>query len=99
MSAGFQIIANGGWRIYHRFGRPKTRLCAFLSIVWLPVGAVAVFLGSSEARVGFGWWPYGLAVVAEIVFLALAIVFWLTEKPRPIREEHANSTADPRHLH
>jgi hypothetical protein len=60
---------------------------------------MAVFLGSLEAGAGFAWWPYGLAVVAEIVFLALAIVFWLTEKPRPIREEHANFITDPRHLH
>ncbi|HEY4260791.1 MAG TPA: hypothetical protein VGM98_11555 [Schlesneria sp.] len=78
------IISGGGWNKQQVLVRPKARLFLILSSIW-PAMAIAV-CGSFIAR-----WPHlsvylhwllTALLVPELVLVAFAVTFWLTEAPR-----------------
>jgi hypothetical protein len=80
MSTQVQIIAGGGWFTRRVVRRPTARFLTFLSIVWLPVASFGSFLFWSELTGSCSWrWLYGLAVLPEPAFIAVALLFWLTD--------------------
>jgi hypothetical protein len=101
MVAAAKIIEGGGWFTRQVVVRPKARFFTFLSIVWLAVGGFGLFLFWSGAADDFSaWrWLYAFPVLPEPVFIALAIVFWITEEPRAVSERCQNPDPDLRTLH
>jgi hypothetical protein len=86
-SSGAQIVHGGGWSIHQIVGRPKARFFAFLSIMWLFVSVIA----------SMAIWPpdhpllsfqlaarcvCGVLVALQAVFVLLAVMFLIFEKPR-----------------
>lgn len=100
-NAELQIVAGGGWVTRHVVARAKARFFTFLSVIWLPVAAVGGFLSpfSPDGAAFAGAWLYGLAVILEVIFIALAVLFWLMEEPRPVKEQRQNLNSDPRKLY
>ena len=77
-----------GWMAKYTIGRPKARLCVFLSVIWATVATIGVLLlwqPDSSAEVSELYYLGWVLVVPEPVFIALAFFFWLTEQPRKIR--------------
>ncbi len=101
MDTELQIVAGGGWVTRHVVARAKARFFTFLSVVWLPAAAVGGFLSwfSPDGGAFAGTWLSGLAVLLEVVLMALSVLFWLTEEPRAATERHQNLNSDPRKLY
>ena len=75
------------------FGRPIARFFGFLSIVWLflsftPVSLLFAF-GTlwikTEPSLSYICW---FLIIPHPIIVALAIYFWLTEKPRNYEEDY-----------
>lgn len=84
MKAEAPILAGGGSVRASR--RPRFRLFFLISLLWLPVaflGAIAAWAGKDGELAKPGW----LLVALEPVFLALAVLFRLTESPREVWEQ------------
>ena len=81
--------------------RPKARFFTFLSVVWLPVVGLGFLLFSAEsANTGSEWsWAYLLPALPELVSIAVAAFYWITEEPRSTRERHPNPDFDLRKLY
>jgi len=96
------IVHGGGWVRRQSVGRPKTRLFAFLSLVWLGVCVCAsapFWLDNWPPTFSDGEWLCLLLMLPEPVFIVLTIVFALTEQPRNITEHIPNPDHDIRKLY
>jgi hypothetical protein len=84
-----QIVAGGGWNVREVYGRPKARFCGFLATVWSPVFVVSLIaIGATWGNPLGTFWLKSLCVlfiVAQLVFLTLALAFWLFEVPKTFR--------------
>ena len=100
MAPELQIIEGGGWHTRQTIVRPKARLFTLLSVAWLAVVGFGLFLFWSELVNASSWrWLYLLTGLPEPVFIVLAVVFRVTEEPRPINERRGNPDVDPRKLY
>jgi hypothetical protein len=101
MAGAGQIVEGGGWFARQVVVRPKARFFTFLSVVWLAVIGLGLFLVWSGPADDFsGWrWLYAFPVLPEPAFIALAIVFWITEEPRSVSERYPNPHFDLRKLY
>ena len=81
-------MQGGGWTNRETIGRPKARICGFLSIVWLLVFAPAcILLWAFWGEPPFSsWikWLCGILLIPQPVFMMLAVGFWYFERPRKI---------------
>lgn len=96
-----RIVSGGGWLIRRTVGRPKARLFAFVSVLWLFVAIPASLLfwsGLPEALSGTAWLCLSL-VVLEPVFVVLAVGFWICERRRTIVSLQPNPDYDHRNLY
>jgi hypothetical protein len=78
------IVSGGGWSKQQVLVRPKARLFLILSSIWL--GIAIASLGSFSAlwpqlSAHLGWF-FAALLVPELVLVAFAVTFWLTEAPR-----------------
>jgi hypothetical protein len=82
-------------------GRPRARFFGFLSVIWLGVSICASFPFWDGWPQSFGSleWLCGALIVPQPLFVVLALVFLLTEQPRPITEGHPNPDHDIRKLY
>lgn len=82
----------GSWTVRQTVRKPKTRFLTLLSCVWLfvAVGASFPFWHGWPASLSDLEWFCGLMIVLEPVFVVLAVVLWLTERPLFIKEQHRN---------
>lgn len=95
------IAANGGWVTRRVASRPRTRFFGFLSVVWL-FAAIPASLSLWD-----GWpqsfdqlkWLCAVLLLLQPLWIVLAVVFWLTEKPRLISKLQPNPNYDPRKLY
>jgi hypothetical protein len=96
-----EIVYRGGWIVRQIVGRPKARLFGFLSIIWLLVSVAASFGLRAQWPPSFSGLNLLCAVLLafQLVFIVLAVVFWLVEQPRTIIEQHPNPDYDPRNLY
>lgn len=82
------IIHGGGWTAREIVGRPKTRFCGFLSVIWLFVFLPALILlwalWSSPVSPDWATWLCVILLIPEPLFLLFAFFFRLFEKPRTI---------------
>lgn len=82
----------GSWTVREIVRRPKTRFFTLLACVWVIVAAGASFPfwhGWPTSFSGLEWFCTAL-ILMEIVFAVAAIGFWMTERPRIVREQHRN---------
>ena len=82
----------GSWTVRETVRRPRTRFFALLSCLWLIVAFGASFPfwhGWPESFSGWEWFC-SLLIVLELLFVIVAIVFWFTERPRIMSEQHRN---------
>lgn len=93
------FINGGGWIVHEAFGRPKARLFAFLSLVWCLVCVVAGMLVYSEEMSLIYRWACVALLTLEPVFIVLAIVFAIFEKPRAFRGYLPNPDYDASNLY
>lgn len=101
MKSHSHIVAGGGWVTRQSMGRPRARLFGFLSVLWLGVSICASF------PFWDGWphafseleWVCGALLIPQPVFIALTLLFLLTEKRRPITEQPPNPDYDIRKLY
>jgi hypothetical protein len=101
MKSSIQIVEGGGWVTRQFVGRPRARFFGFLSVIWLGVSLCAscpFWFGWPES---FGYWEWfcGALLVAQPVFVVLAVVFLVTEQPHTIVEKHRNPDYDIRKLY
>jgi hypothetical protein len=89
MKCSAQIVHGGGWLTRQTIGRPRARFFGFLSLVWLAVSICASFPFWDGWPQTFGWmeWLCSVLLIPQPVFVVLAVVFLLTEKPRTIIEQ------------
>ena len=101
MKSSTQIVHGGGWITRQTVGRPRARFFGFLSLIWLGVslGASFPFLDGWPDSFGYLEWLCSTLLVAQPVFVVLAIVFLLTEHPRTIVEHDPNPDYDIRKLY
>ena len=101
MKSSAQIVHGGGWLTRETVGRPRARLSGFLSLIWLSVSVVASVPFWEGWPQVFDWLECVCIalMVPQPVFAMLAVVFLLTEQPRPIIEEHPNPDCDDRKLY
>jgi len=95
------IVEGGGWITRQTVGRPRARFFGFLSVIWLfiSIGASFPFWDGWPQSFGYMEWLCSVLLVPHPVFVMLAVVFLLTEKPRTITEEHSNPEYDIRKLY
>ena len=103
-----EIIAGGGWRVEHHRLRPKALWFIGISAAWSTFWIIAALAGIFDqgAQSFFHWivadWPgraYGLCLLLHPVFIVLAVIFWLTEKPRDVAIRGQSPDYDPRNLY
>ncbi len=101
MKANQAFVHGGGWVIRQRVGRPMMRFFAFAALVWLCVAVIAgMLLWAAPADVPGGlWWACVFSVALEPVFVVLAVLCRLFEKPRTVVEQVANPNCDDRNLY
>jgi len=99
---GPQIVAGGGWTKRETIGRPKARICGFLSIIWLLVFVPAcILLWAFWSGPPSSWWLKwlcGILLIPQPVFMVLAFLFRLFEQPRSITITERAKPADWRVL-
>jgi len=101
MKSNAHIVEGGGWITRQTVGKPRARLFGFLAIIWLLISICASFPfwdGWPQSFTGLDW-LCTLLLLPQPVLFVLAIVFWLTEQPRAIREQHPNPDHDIRKLY
>jgi hypothetical protein len=101
MKSSIQIVEGGGWITRQNVGRPRARFFGFLSVIWLGVSLCASFPFWDAWPESFGYleWVCGALLVPQPLFVVLAVVFWLTEQPCTIVEQHRNPDYDIRKLY
>jgi hypothetical protein len=79
-----------GWTTHQIVGRPKARFFGSLSVLWffLSILAAIPIWADWPKRFTRVDWLCVAVVAAHLVFIVLAIVFWLTEQPRTFTERH-----------
>jgi hypothetical protein len=101
-----EIIAGGGWHVEHHRLRPKALWFTGISAAWSAFWIIAAVTGPSDpgTQSFFHWsvadWVarvYGLLLFHPI-FIVLAIIFWVTEKPRDVAIR-TRSGCEPRKLY
>src|SRR5262249_49278290 len=95
------IVAVGGWVTRQTVGRPKARFFGFLAVAWLCVscGASFPFWGGWPESFGSLEWIGAALVMPQPVFMVLAVVFLIKERPRTILQKHPNPDYDIRKLY
>ena len=96
------IVAGGGWVRRQSVGKPKTRLFTFISVVWLGVSlcaSIPFWLDTWPPSFSGLEWLCLLLMAPQVVFIALATAFALTENPRSITEHIPNPDYDLRKLY
>jgi hypothetical protein len=101
MKSSTQIIAGGGWMTRQMVGKPRARFFGFLSVIWLAVtiGASFPFWDGWPDSFGSGERLCSVLLVLHLVFIVLALVFLLTERPRRFAEHLPNSPRDLRKMY
>jgi len=101
MKSSAQIVDGGGWLTRQAIGRPRARFFGLLSFIWLGVSVGASFPFWDGWPPSFGWleWLCGALLVPQPVFVVLAVVFLLTERPRTIIKNRPNPDYDIRKLY
>lgn len=96
MKSSIQIIEGRGWITRNTVGRPRARFCAFLSVIWLGVSLCASlpFWDGWPDSFGSLEWLCSALLVAQPIYVVLAIVFRLTEKPGSTVERNRNPDYD-----
>jgi hypothetical protein len=77
-------------------------MCGFLSIFWMGMAAGGSYPYWEGWPTSFGWidWLISALLVGPLpVFLGLAVVFWIAEKPRTILVELPSGDHDLRKLY
>jgi hypothetical protein len=79
----------------------KRGFFAFISVAWLAVVGFGLLLFWAEPASdnSHSRWLYLLTGLPEPIFIGLAVLFWLTEEPRTVKERHSNPDFDPRKLY
>ena len=101
MGIDVKLVHGGGWFTRQTIGRPKARLFTFLSIIWLCVSIPAsmpFWLGLPGPFFAVHW-LCTLLLLPHPVFVVLAIIFSLSERPRTITEAVPNPDRDIRNLY
>jgi hypothetical protein len=96
------IVHGGGWVKRQTVARPRTRLFALISLVWLGVAlpaSIPFWLSNSQSPwLGTEWFCFFLMLL-ELVWVGLTILFAKTEKPREISAWIPNPNHDIRKLY
>src|SRR6188474_3174616 len=101
MKSHSDIVESGGWITRQTIGRPRARFFGFLSVIWLfvSIGASFPFWDGWPQSFGYLEWLCSVLLVPQPVFVVLAVVFLLTERPHIITEQHPNPDYDIRKLY
>ncbi len=101
MKTNSSFVHGGGWIRREVIGRPKARFFGFLSVVWLLVSVCASipFWCPWPQRVTDLDWLCVLLIAPHPVFIVLALVFRLTERPRTIVQRRVHPDCDARNLY
>ena len=101
MKSHAPIVCNGGWITCEVSVRPRARFCGNLSAWWTGFSAIAslpFWEGWSQPLTPLHW-ICAAAMLPLPVLLIATLVFRLTESPRVLSEEAANSDYNPRNLY
>ena len=96
------FVEGGGWTKHQSVGRPKTRLFAMLSLLWLVPSVLAVlafYKFDWHTSFSDGEWMGVLIPLPEPVFIILTIVYAFVEKPKSITSHLPNPDYDIRNLY
>jgi hypothetical protein len=102
MKSRNQIVDGGGWVKSQSGGKPKTRLFAVLSVIWLGVcvsASAPFWLDDWPPSFSKAEWLCLLLMLPEPIFIVMAVKFALTEKPRNITTIIPNPDYDIRKLY
>ena len=97
-----QFVKGGGWIKHQSVGRPRTRLFAILSLIWLIPSSLLVaslIQGGWPASFSDPKWFCVLLLIPELIFIVLAIGYAVVEKPKTITIHHPNPDHDIRKLY
>ncbi|MDB5342579.1 MAG: hypothetical protein JWP89_956 [Schlesneria sp.] len=84
MKHSANIVSGGGWSKQQVLVRPKARLFLILSSIWLSIAIAVLGLFSVQwpQLSAYLHWLFAALLVPEMVLVAFAVTFWLTEAPR-----------------
>ena len=101
MKPNSDFVNGGGWILRQTVGRRKARIFLLLSLSWVVVSVYAgMLMCSSWVELStFYWWGCILALALHILFVALAVVFHLIEKPLTITKHLPNPDYDAHNLY
>jgi len=95
------IVHGGGWVTERVMSKPKAEFFGFVSVVWLFVAICGMFPFWDGWPRKIGWTEVlcGGLVLAEPVFLAVALFLFIREQPRVILRHRQNPNYDLRKLY
>jgi len=101
MKSTSHFVANGGWVTRQTMGRPQARFFGSLSLICsiISICASFPFLDNWPESFGYLEWLCALLLVPQVVFVVIALVFFVREEPRMIVEQHPNPDYDIRKLY